>query len=196
MERGRNRMKLLEEILTYNEQFVAEKKYEAYLTTKIPNKHMVIVTCMDTRLLELLPKALNLGNGDVKIVKDAGALITHPFGSVMRSILVAIYELQAEEVFIIGHHDCGMAGLKADPIIEKMKERGVKEETINTLSYSGIDVSAWLKGFDNVIDSVSHSVNIVRNHPLLPENVAVHGLVIDPATGKLDLIESGYELKE
>lgn len=186
-------MKLLEEILTYNEEFVAEKKYEAYITTKFPNKHMVILTCMDTRLLELLPKALNLGNGDVKIVKDAGALLTHPFGSVMRSILVAIYELQAEEVLVIGHYDCGMAGLKADPIIEKMKARGVKEETINTLSYSGIDVKNWLKGFDNVRDSVTHSVNVIRNHPLLPKEVSVHGLVIDPTTGKLDLIENGYE---
>ncbi|MGJ7920338.1 beta-class carbonic anhydrase [Neobacillus sp. LXY-4] len=189
-------MKLLNEIIEFNEQFVAEKKYEEYITTKFPNKHMVILTCMDTRLLELLPKALNLGNGDVKIVKDAGALITHPFGSVMRSILVAIYELQAEEVLVIGHYDCGMGGLKADPIIEKMKDRGIKQETIDTLSYSGIDVKNWLKGFDNVTDSVSHSVNVIRKHPLIPKNVAVHGLVIDPTTGKLDLVENGYELTE
>jgi len=189
-------MALLDEILNFNEEFVDEKKYEEYITTKFPNKHMVILTCMDTRLLELLPKALNLGNGDTKIVKDAGALITHPFGSVMRSILVAIYELQAEEVLIIGHYDCCMAGLKADPIIEKMKARGVKEETIETLAYSGIDVAGWLKGFDNVTESVSHSVNIVRNHPLLPKNVAVHGLVIDPTTGKLDLVENGYDIKD
>lgn len=186
-------MKLLEEILKYNDSFVAEKKYEEFLTTKFPNKRMVILTCMDTRLLELLPKALNLSNGDVKIVKDAGALVTHPFGGVMRSILVAVYELQAEEVFIIGHYDCGMSGMKADPIIEKMKERGINEETINLLSYSGIDVTKWLKGFDSVTESVSHSVEIVKNHPLLPNAIPVHGLVIDPATGRLDLIVNGYE---
>jgi carbonic anhydrase len=186
-------MTVLEEILQYNEKFVEEKKYEQYITTKFPNKKMVILTCMDTRLIELLPKAINVSNGDVKIVKDAGALVMHPFGSVMRSILVAIYELQAQEVLIIGHYDCGMSGMKADPIIVKMKERGIKQETIETLNYSGIDVREWLKGFDNVRDSVSHSVNIVRKHPLLPKDVAVHGLVIDPTTGKLDLIENGYE---
>lgn len=186
-------MKLLDEIISFNENFVAEKKYEEYLTTKFPNKHMVILTCMDTRLLELLPKALNLGNGDVKIVKDAGALVMHPFGSVMRSILVAVYELQAEEVLVIGHYDCGMSGLKADPIIAKMKERGIKQEMLDTLSYSGINVSEWLKGFDNVKDSVRHSVGVVRKHPLLPKEVAVHGLVIDPTTGKLDMVVNGYE---
>ena len=57
-------MKMLEEILTYNEKFVADKKYEEFTTTKFPNKKMVILTCMDTRLVELLPRALNLRNGE------------------------------------------------------------------------------------------------------------------------------------
>ena len=69
---------------------------------------MVIFTCIDTRLTELLPRALNVRNDDVKTVKNPGALIAHPFGSVMRSLLVALYQLQAEEVLVIGHHDCGM----------------------------------------------------------------------------------------
>ncbi|PLR84464.1 carbonic anhydrase [Bacillus canaveralius] len=186
-------MKLLNEILTYNEQFVAEKKYEEFVTTKFPNKRMVILTCMDTRLLELLPKALNVGNGDVKLVKNAGALIMHPFGSIMRSILIAIYELQAEEVFIIGHHDCGMSGIKAENVMGKMRERGIKKEMLETLAYSGINIADWLHGFNNVSESVAHSVDIVKKHPLLPADIPVHGLVIDPETGKLDLVVNGYK---
>lgn len=186
-------MKLLDGILTYNQQFVAEKKYEEYTTTKYPNKRMVILTCMDTRLVELLPKALNVRNGDVKIVKNAGALIMHPFGSIMRSLLVAVYQLQAEEVFIIGHYDCGMSGMKPDVVIEEMKKRGVNQEIFETLNYSGIDVNEWLHGFDNVNDSVAHSVEVIKNHPLMPKDVPVHGLVIDPATGRLDPVINGYE---
>jgi carbonic anhydrase len=172
---------------------VENKEYEKYETTKFPNKRMVILTCMDTRLLELLPKALNLGNGDAKIIKDAGALISHPFGSVMRSILIALYQLKAQEVLVIAHYDCGMSGLKAEPVIESMKERGISEETIDTLTYSGINIKEWLHGFDNVTDSVEHSVGIIKNHPLMPKEVPVHGLVIDPKTGKLDLIVDGYK---
>jgi carbonic anhydrase len=183
---------LLNEILTYNEKFVENREYEKYETTKYPNKKMVILTCMDTRLLELLPKALNLGNGDAKLIKNAGALVSHPFGSIMRSILIAVYQLRAQEVLVIAHHDCGMNGLKAESVIESMKERGISEETLQTLVYSGVDINKWLHGFDNVSESVKHSVDIIKNHPLMPQGVPVHGLVIDPSTGKLDLIIDGY----
>jgi carbonic anhydrase len=184
---------LLNEILDYNQKFVETHEYEKYETTKFPNKRMVILTCMDTRLLELLPKAMNLGNGDVKTIKNAGALVSHPFGSIMRSILIAVYELQAQEVLVIAHHDCGMSGLKADPVIENMKSRGISDETINTLSYSGININKWLHGFDNVKESVEHSVGVIRNHPLMPVGVPVHGLIIDPHTGALDLVVDGYD---
>jgi carbonic anhydrase len=184
---------LLNEILEYNQKFVETREYEKYETTKFPNKRMVILTCMDTRLLELLPKAMNLGNGDVKTIKNAGALVSHPFGSIMRSILIAVYELQAQEVLVIAHHDCGMSGLKAEPVIENMKSRGISDETINTLSYSGININKWLHGFDNVKESVEHSVGVIRNHPLMPDGVPVHGLIIDPHTGELDLVVDGYE---
>ena len=43
-----------------------------------------------TRLVELLQKSMNLGDGDVKIVKNAGAIVNHLVGSIMRSILVAL----------------------------------------------------------------------------------------------------------
>ena len=185
-------MTLLNDILEYNHQFVENQEYKKYETTKFPKKRMVILTCMDTRLLELLPKSMNLSNGDVKTVKNAGALVSHPFGSVMRSILIAVYELKADEVLVIGHHDCGMSALKSDQMIESMKERGISEETLKTLSYSGIDFEKWLHGFDNVSESVEHSVTIIKNHPLMPSGVPVHGLVIDPATGKLDLVVDGY----
>ncbi|OIJ11660.1 carbonic anhydrase [Anaerobacillus arseniciselenatis] len=189
-------MRLLEEILQNNESFVQERKFEPYLTTKFPDKKLVIVTCMDTRLTEMLPQALNLKNGDAKIIKNAGAVISHPFGSIMRSIIVAIYALKAEEVCIIGHHGCGMAGLEANVIMDQVEERGIDNNTIETLHFSGVDIKSWLKGFSSVEESVSHSVEMVKKHPLLPKEIPVHGLVIDPDTGKLDLVVNGYELNE
>ena len=57
---------------------------------------------MDTRLTELLPAALGLKNGDAKIIKNAGGVITHPYGSVVRSLLVAILELGVEQVIAAG----------------------------------------------------------------------------------------------
>ena len=92
---------VIDEILAYNKKFVEEKRYEQYAASKYPNKKIAIITCMDTRLVELLPAALGFKNGDVKIIKNAGGVVSNPFGSVIRSLLVAIIELGVEEV--IGH---------------------------------------------------------------------------------------------
>ena len=87
---------MIEDLLSYNEEFVKNKGYEPYQTSKYPDRRLAIVTCMDTRLIELLPAALGIKNGDAKIIKNAGGVITHPFGSVVRSLLIAIYELGVE----------------------------------------------------------------------------------------------------
>lgn len=182
---------MLNEILKFNDSFVEHKMYEPYITTKYPDKRIVILSCMDTRLVELLPKAMNLRNGDVKIVKSAGALVAHPFGSIMRSLLVAVYALQADEVYVIGHYDCGMSSVDPIALIEEMKARGISEETLNTVNYSGVDLKGWLRGFGDVATSVTKSCDVIRNHPLMVPSVPVHGLIIDPSSGKLDLIVDG-----
>ncbi|WP_186672364.1 carbonic anhydrase [Sporosarcina sp. BP05] len=186
-------MTILSEILDYNDTFVTEKQYEQYATTKFPDKRIVILTCMDTRLTELLPKAMNLKNGDAKIIKSAGAVVTHPFGGIMRSLIVAVYELHADEVYIVGHHDCGMSAVNTGRIIKKMSDRGIDETIFKTLKYSGVDMEDWLHGFGEVTESVKMSVDAVRNHPLMDTKVSVHGLVVHPDTGKLDIIVDGYK---
>ncbi|SFI31724.1 carbonic anhydrase [Paenibacillus sp. UNC496MF] len=185
-------MSTIQNILAFNEQFVENREYEQYRTDKFPEKKLAIVTCMDARLTELLPKALNLRNGDAKIIKNAGAIVTQPFGNIMRSVLVAVYELGAREVVVIGHHDCGMTGLNSKVVVSHMHERGITEDTIRTLNNSGIQLDRWLTGFDNVQESVERSVGIIKNHPLLPPGTPVHGMIIDPTTGKLDLVVDGY----
>jgi carbonic anhydrase len=178
----------LDEILEFNKKFVEEKAYEPYITSKFPNKKIVILSCMDTRLTELLPRALNLKNGDVKLIKNAGAVVSHPFGSVMRSIVVAIYDLGADEVFVIGHHGCGMGSIDPKETQKKMKSRGITEDTLHTLEYAGVDLDNWLARIHSIPKSVQKSVEMIRNHPLIPDSVKVHGLVIDPETGQLDLV--------
>jgi len=185
-------MTLLSDILDFNKTFVKEKMYAEYATTKFPNKRIVILTCMDARLTELLGKSMNLKNGDAKIIKSAGAVVTHPFGGIMRSIIIAVYQLKADEVFIVGHHDCGMSTINTNDIIEEMVDRGIDKSLFKTLKYSGIDMKDWLYGFDDVTDTVRNSVDLVKNHPLMDPLVPVHGLVIDPSTGKIDTIVNGY----
>ena len=185
-------MSNLSQILEYNQVYVAEGRYEELKNVKYPEKKMTVLTCMDTRLLELLPQAMNLKNGDVNIIKNAGAVISQPFGGIMRSILVSIYGMNSEEVWVIAHHDCGMLHMDTDKVMEKMRGEEISQEIIDTLMHSGIKINKWLQGFDSVEESVINSVTVIRNHPLLPKRIPVHGLVIDPKTGKLDLVVDGY----
>lgn len=185
-------MKRLHEILAFNKEFVSNNQFEAYKTSRFPDKKLVIVSCMDTRLSDLLPKALNLKNGDAKIIKSAGATVTHPFGSAMRSILVAIYELQAEEVCVIAHYGCGMANIQPEKTIQTMIARGVSSDTIDTIKRCGVDLEGWFSGFDSLEESVKQSVDLIKNHPLILPSIPVHGLIIDPETGQLDTVVEGY----
>ena len=185
-------MSILSDILTHNEDFVARKAYEPFRTDVFPEKKLVILSCMDTRLVELLPRAMNLRNGDAKVIKTAGAIISHPFGSVMRSVMVALYELMAAEVAVIGHYGCGMTGLSCEKVLQKAVARGVSQETLQTLEHSGIDLKRWLKGFDTPEDGVRQSVEVIRQHPLLPKGVPIHGLMMCPETGRLDVLIEGY----
>jgi carbonic anhydrase len=104
-------------------------------------------------------------------------------------------ELKAAEVAVIGHHGCGMTGLSADRVLGLAKQRGVSGHVLDTLHHSGIDLQSWLTGFSDVETGVRQSVDMIRNHPLLPRDVPVHGLIMDPATGKLDLLVDGYALR-
>ncbi|MNB74614.1 Beta-carbonic anhydrase 1 [compost metagenome] len=185
-------MSQVSDIMEFNAKFVENKEYEAYLTSRFPDKKLLIITCMDTRLVELLPKAMNFKNGDVKVVKTAGAIISSPFGSVMRSVMVALYELNASEVVVVGHHGCGMASLNADHMIQSIKDRGVPDQVLDTLEHSGIKLTEWLRGFDSTKDGVIQTVGMIQHHPLLPPGVPVHGMIMDPATGALELVSEGY----
>lgn len=180
---------MIEQMLEYNRQFVETKAYLEYKTSKYPDKKIAIVTCMDTRLTQLLPAALGLKNGDVKIIKNAGATITNPFDSTMRSLLVAVYELGVNEVMIVGHTGCGVQGMDSQEMLHLMKERGVDEEHIQLMRHCGIDLDSWLHGFDDTEAAIQETVDLVKNHPLMPKDVVVKGYIMDSETGALTRIE-------
>lgn len=176
---------MIEQILEHNREFVASRGYEKFVTSKYPDKKIAIVTCMDTRLVELLPAALGLKNGDVKIIKNAGGTITNPFDSTMRSLLVAVYELGVNEIMVIGHTGCGVQGMNAAEMLHIMRERGISAEHIDLMRHCGIDLDAWLHGFENTGEAVKETVDLISHHPLMDSAVRVAGYIMDSTTGEL-----------
>jgi len=183
---------IIPSLISHNKKFVEEKQYEAYLTDKYPDKKIVVLTCMDTRLIELLPKAMGLKNGDAKFIKNAGAILTQPFGSAMRSILVAIYELGAKEMLVVGHEGCGMTNLDVAGMVSKFSDHGIDPLAIETLENAGIRMDRFLRGFGSTEEGVMHSVRMIRRHPLFPKAIPVSGFVMNSETGALNVIVEDY----
>lgn len=176
-------------MLKFNREFVESKAYEQYHTSKYPDKKIAIVSCMDTRLVQLLPAALGIKNGDVKIIKNAGGVITNPFDSTVRSLLVAIYELGVNEIMIIGHTGCGVQGMDSEEMLHLMRERGIDDEHISLMRHCGIDLNKWLHGFDDTESAILETIDLVRNHPLVPKDIVVKGFIMDSITGECKPIE-------
>lgn len=47
------------------------------------------------------------------------------------------------------------------------------------------DVEKWLAGFSNVEDSVRESLKLIKNHPLLSDDLSIRGFVMSPKTGAI-----------
>ena len=201
---------MIDEIIAFNKEFVAQKGYEKYLTDKYPDKggtrdvdnivggyQLAVLeswcsplSCMDTRLTELLPAALGLKNGDAKIIKNAGGLVISAFDSAMRSLIVAIYELGVEEIMVVAHSHCGACHMSYDHFHHEMIARGVTDETLDTIRKCGINLDHWLEGFKDTPESARKTVETIKTHPLVPKDIVVRGFIIDSETGALEEIKS------
>ena len=178
-------MSSIDTILAFNREYVASKKYEAHLTDKYPDKKLAVLSCMDTRLSVLLQEALGLRNGDAKIIKNAGAVIPSKWDSVMRSLIVAVYELGVNEIMVVAHTTCGACHMSFGHFKEEMVKRGIPEAE---LIRDDVDLDEWLEGFHDTEASVRNTVSTIVNHPLVPSDVTVRGFIIDSATGQLNEI--------
>ena len=185
-------MTQLEEMLAANEAYQRSAPHdytgEDLKASKLPRKKLAIFTCMDTRLTELLEPALGISRGDAKIIKTVGNYLSGDLDSVVRSLMIAIYELGVEEIAVIGHYECGMAKTTAESLAAAMREHGIEEEAI-AAAYG--ELAEWADAFCDPVENVRHAVQKLRENPYIPKSVKVHGLMIHPRTAKVDLIVSG-----
>ena len=93
------------------------------------------------------------------------------------------------EVMIIGHTGCGVQGMDAEEMLHLMRERGIDDEHISLMRHCGINLNEWLHGFNDTADAIAETVDLVRNHPLMPHDVRVAGYIMDSVTGALNPIQ-------
>lgn len=188
-------MTVLNRILKANQEFI-KRPHAADITCRDDEENashgckLAVFTCMDTRLVNFLEPAMGLERGEAKVIKNAGNSVTGPFEATIRSLLISIFELGVEEIIVIGHFDCGMSHSNAEALIAKMLSRGISRDAIKMVEK---DLREWIDNFHHPIDNIRHTVALIRNNPLIPADVPVHGLVVEPSTGELQLIVDGYK---
>ena len=187
-------MTVLQQMLDANHRFMEHLPSEYMCPThrvdKYPKRQIAIVTCMDTRLVDFLEPALGIGRGEAKMIKTAGNSITGVFSETIRSLLVCIYELGVKEIFVIGHEDCGMMHSTSQSLIEKMTSRGISSDAIAMIKDK---LEHWTDSFEHPAENVIDAVHQIKANPLIPKDVAVHGLIVHPHSGEAEVLINGYE---
>jgi carbonic anhydrase len=177
---------ILEEVLKANAAYAADFGDKGRLALP-PARHFAILTCMDARIDPA--KLAGLREGDAHVIRNAGGRASD---DAIRSLVISYKLLGTGEWFVIHHSNCGME-LFTDTII-----RDLLSSSLKTASYDGAawsdsgqgpgsrqgDFIDWLTIRDQA-SSVTTDVERIRNHPLVPPEIRIHGYIYQVEHGKL-----------
>jgi len=134
----------------------------------IPAKHVVIVTCMDSRIDNF--RIFGLASGEAHILRNAGGLVSE---DVLRSLVLSQRLLQTREVILMHHTNCGLHGTD-----EPALRADIAADTGHAPPYP-------FGAFSDIDEAVRSAIARVRGHPFLPYRDHVRGFVYDVETGHL-----------
>ncbi len=160
-------MSVIDEVLQANELYA--RTHELRRLTPRPERHLAILTCMDTRLSI---RTLGLKTGDAHIIRNAGGIVTEDS---LRSLVVSHYLLDTKEFMVINHTDCGLMLTSEQDLRNRIQNRS------GTAAVS----PAFFYAFQNIDENVRHQLQKLRTHPWVPKEVAVRGFVYDVTSGRL-----------
>jgi len=178
--------KILQEVLAANNSYSAEFGEKGKLAMP-PARHFAILTCMDARLDPA--KFAGLAEGDAHVIRNAGGRASD---DAIRSLVISYKLLGTREWFVIHHTNCGMEfftnevirGLLASSLeTAALTERGFHDIGKGPGSRAGDSID-WLT-ISNQADSVRDDVERIRQHSLVPANIAIYGYIYDVLSGRL-----------
>ena len=160
-------MSYFENFLKANQAYV-ELHGDLHLSIK-PKTKVAIVTCMDSRL-HVAP-ALGLALGDAHILRNAGGRVTE---DMIRSLVISQQQMGTREIVVLHHTDCGAQTFQNEEFQEHLKTE------------LGVDVSGQdFLPFQDVEESVREDMQLLRECPLIPDDVVISGAVYDVDTGSM-----------
>jgi carbonic anhydrase len=178
--------KIREQVLHANQQYAEQFGDKARLALP-PARGFAILTCMDARIDPA--KLAGLAEGDAHVIRNAGGRASD---DAIRSLVISHKLLGTNEWFVIHHTNCGME-LFTDEII-----RDLLGQSLETASFDGKrwsdpgggggshagDFIDWLT-IKDLAESVVIDVERIRQHPLVPASIPIHGYIYEVTTGRL-----------
>ncbi|TFE01334.1 hypothetical protein [Jeotgalibacillus sp. R-1-5s-1] len=153
---------------------------------RIDTKKAMVITDFDQELASSFKEITNRDAEELLVFNSYGALISQPYGCLMRNVILALYYEGVQDIYILAEnaqqHD-------QDDLLEKMKEAGITEHTLKTLNYLDAvqhNVLNWLAGPSDVHEAMRKNKELITKHPLIPKTVTVRTFIVDRETG-------GYE---
>ena len=177
---------ILQEVLAANRNYASTFGEKAKLAMP-PARRFAILTCMDARLDPA--KFAGLAEGDAHVVRNAGGRASD---DAIRSLVISYKLLGTREWFVIHHTNCGMEfftnevirGLLANSLeTAELTEQGFQDVGHGPGSREG-EFIEWLAIRDQA-QSVRDDVQRIREHPLVPKDIAVYGYIYDVSSGSL-----------
>ncbi|WP_077210750.1 carbonic anhydrase [Bacillus dakarensis] len=153
------------------------------------NKKALFLTDMEIGLETILQQETNISPDNMLFIQSYSPDISHPYGDIMRSIILAIYQENVEEIFVVGTKDKRNVSVDIQSLLSLKNKNKLK--TVDYLlrnckpEFSGAGIRDWLDVSEDIADSVKKSVEIIRQHPLVPADVKIHGLLINKQLGEL-----------
>lgn len=186
---------ILEEVLEANKKYAEEFGEKSELPIP-PGRKFSIVTCMDARLDPA--KFAGLEEGDAHVIRNAGGRVTE---DIIRSLIISHKLLGTQEWFIIHHTDCGMLTFTNDELYDLLSE-SLESATLgddgwyNPIKEGGSEAGQYINflPIKDLAKSVVDDVRTVRNHPLVPSNIPIHGYIYEVETGKLVEVKEATEI--
>lgn len=178
--------KILNEVLEANRKYSAEFAQRSKLRMP-PGRGFAILTCMDARLDPA--KYAGLAEGDAHVIRNAGGRASD---DAIRSLVISYKLLGTKEFFVIHHTNCGMESF-SDEVMRGLLASSLETAELTPQGFRDVgqgpgsregDYIDWLTIKDQK-QSVIDDVERIRNHPLVPESIPVHGFIYDVASGKL-----------
>lgn len=164
-QRFMTKSNLLGNLISQNQRFSAE--FSSPNVPGVAGKELLILTCMDSRIVPHQIFGLNVG--DVKVVRNAGGQLNP---EVEKDIILATHLLNCRTIIIMPHTKCAMASMPLSIVQQKLTQLSNKD-------FSNFKP----RMIDNAEEKLRADVKSLQSNELIDDEVEILGAIYDVDTG-------------